>query len=65
MRGYIDGHAPDVLPRLESRIRALVGEKFILPAINALLNSLCALLLVSGPAVAGPWPGTLVLTPEG
>jgi uncharacterized membrane protein YozB (DUF420 family)/peroxiredoxin len=46
--GYVDGSSPSLLPQLESRIRELVRAKFFLPAVNAGLNSLCAVLLVLG-----------------
>jgi uncharacterized membrane protein YozB (DUF420 family)/cytochrome oxidase Cu insertion factor (SCO1/SenC/PrrC family) len=48
MRGYIDGTSPDALPRLQNRVQSLVRGKFVLPAVNAGLNSLCAILLVAG-----------------
>jgi len=48
MRGYIDGSKPDSIPALVERIRTLVRAKFMLPAVNAVLNSLCAVLLVCG-----------------
>ncbi len=48
MRGYIDGSKPGNVFALVSRIRELVGPKFALPAINAGLNGLCAVLLVAG-----------------
>jgi protein SCO1 len=48
MRGYIDGSKPGNVAALVSRTRELVGPKFVLPAINAGLNGLCAVLLVAG-----------------
>jgi protein SCO1/2 len=48
MRGYVDGSDPGMRPRLEDRVRELVRAKFLLPAVNAVLNGLCAVLLVLG-----------------
>jgi protein SCO1/2/putative membrane protein len=48
IRGYIDGREADNIQRLESRIRELVRGKFLLAAVNAGLNTLCAVLLVAG-----------------
>jgi protein SCO1/2/putative membrane protein len=48
MRGYVDGSDPSLVPRLEGRVRDLVRAKFRLPAVNAALNGLCAVLLVAG-----------------
>jgi uncharacterized membrane protein YozB (DUF420 family) len=47
IRGYIDGRDPDNLPRLEHRVWELVQAKY-LPAVNAVLNGMCAVLLVLG-----------------
>jgi uncharacterized membrane protein YozB (DUF420 family)/cytochrome oxidase Cu insertion factor (SCO1/SenC/PrrC family) len=48
IRGYVDGSDPQSLPALVSRVRELARAKFLLPALNAGLNSLCAVLLVAG-----------------
>jgi protein SCO1/2/putative membrane protein len=48
IRGYVDGQDPAAVTELIARIRALAGQKYVLPAINACLNGLCALLLVAG-----------------
>jgi protein SCO1 len=48
MRGYVDGSSLSNVPRLEERVRELVRAKFVLPALNAVLNALCAMLLIVG-----------------
>jgi protein SCO1/2 len=56
MRGYVDGSDANLVSRLENRVRHLIrstvperdSSKYMLPAVNALLNSLCAVLLVLG-----------------
>jgi uncharacterized membrane protein YozB (DUF420 family) len=48
MRGYVDGSSPGMRPQLEERVRSLVKAKFLPAAVNAALNSVCALLLVAG-----------------
>ncbi len=48
IRGYIDGREPGSAEALAERVRELVREKFVLPKINAALNSVCVLLLVAG-----------------
>jgi protein SCO1/2/putative membrane protein len=48
IRGYIDGQDPVAVDALITQIRSLAGQKYALPAINAGLNGLCALLLVAG-----------------
>src|SRR5262249_40096530 len=37
IRGYVDGQDPDNVASIESRVRSLVREKFLLPAVNASL----------------------------
>jgi protein SCO1/2/putative membrane protein len=51
IRGYIrDGRDPDQVRQLADRVRALAGRPLaqVLPAVNAGLNGLCAILLVAG-----------------
>jgi protein SCO1/2/putative membrane protein len=55
IRGYFDGrevdddgNPVDDLPRLEREIAALRGRDSRLPAVNAVLNATCAMLLVLG-----------------
>jgi len=51
IRGYIrDGRDPEQIKELEEQIRVLAAGplRVVLPALNALLNSTCALLLVLG-----------------
>src|ERR1043166_2693578 len=46
--GYADGKAPDAPDVVTRHVRALAGQKYVLPAVNAALNGLCAALLVLG-----------------
>jgi len=58
IRGYFDGTEPEDLPRLEGQIDSLLRQSWVrdhvllwqnrLPAVNAVLNGLSVLLLVSG-----------------
>jgi protein SCO1/2 len=48
MRGYVDGRDASVAPEFAEQARALAAERYRLPALNAVLNSLSALLLVCG-----------------
>jgi protein SCO1/2/putative membrane protein len=48
IRGYVNGKNPDEIDPLVRRVRELAGERYRLPAVNAVLNSLCAVFLVSG-----------------
>jgi protein SCO1/2/putative membrane protein len=48
IRGYVDGTDPKAVDALIGRVRRLAGEKYIQPAINAVLNGLCAVLLIAG-----------------
>ena len=47
VRGYFDGTNPEEVEKLKRKIKAIVPQS-PLPAVNALLNSLSALLLVVG-----------------
>jgi protein SCO1/2/putative membrane protein len=47
--GYIDdGRDPAQVAQLESRVRALMPLKRFLPAMNAVLNGTCTVLLIAG-----------------
>ncbi len=46
--GYADGTDPSVVPALVGRLRELAAAKYALPAANAMLNGLCAILLLAG-----------------
>ncbi len=48
IRGYVDGKEESEVLRLAERIRQLVRAKYFMPPINAMLNGLCAILLVLG-----------------
>lgn len=48
MHGYIDGRDHDSLPILAEHIRQLAAERYVQPAVNAGLNSLCTVLLLLG-----------------
>jgi protein SCO1 len=48
IRGYVDGRDPDAIDPLVRRVRALAAERYRLPMLNALLNTLCAGLLITG-----------------
>ncbi len=48
IRGYVDGQDRDAVNALILRIRELAGQKYRLPAFNASLNALCAVLLCAG-----------------
>lgn len=48
IRGYVDGQDPAAVSVLIDRMRALAGEKYVQPALNAGLNGLCVLLLLAG-----------------
>jgi protein SCO1/2/putative membrane protein len=46
--GYVDGTNPEAAAVVARHVRAIAGRKYILPAVNAGLNGLCAVLLVTG-----------------
>jgi protein SCO1 len=46
--GYVNGTAPDAAEVVARHIRDVAGRKYGLPALNATLNGLCALLLIAG-----------------
>jgi protein SCO1/2/putative membrane protein len=46
--GYVDGTNPDAAEIVARHVREVAARKYFLPAINATLNGLCALLLVAG-----------------
>ena len=48
LRGYIDGRDHDSVPLLVQQVRQLAAERYVLPAVNAGLNSLCTVLLLLG-----------------
>ncbi len=48
IHGYSDGSDPRAVERLTARIRQLAGGKYYLPAVNAVLNALCGVLLIAG-----------------
>src|SRR5207253_3394503 len=48
IRGYIDGKDLQTIAPLVGRVRSLVRTRYVLPALNAALNILCAVLLVAG-----------------
>ena len=48
MRGYIDGQDLTTAPRIQQRMRSLAAARYLLPAVNAGLNSLCTILLIAG-----------------
>jgi protein SCO1 len=54
--GYVDGTAPDAAEVVARHVRDVAARKYILPAINAVLNALCTVLLVAGYlAIRGRW----------
>ena len=48
MRGYVDGRDPSQVDRLIERVRALASSRYVLPAVNAVLNGICTVLLILG-----------------
>jgi uncharacterized membrane protein YozB (DUF420 family) len=46
--GYVDGTLPEAADTIARHVRLVAARKYILPAVNAGLNALCALLLVAG-----------------
>jgi protein SCO1/2/putative membrane protein len=46
--GYVDGKASDAADVVTRHVRAVAARKYVLPAVNAALNALCAALLVMG-----------------
>ena len=46
--GYVDGRDPANFEPLVARIRQLAGQRYVLPAINSILNGTSAVLLVLG-----------------
>jgi len=48
MRGYVDGRDPEAIPEFVQQIRQVAAERYRLPALNAVLNTCSALLLVIG-----------------
>ncbi len=46
--GRVDGERPDAADIVARHVRAVAERKYALPAINAVLNGLCAVLLVAG-----------------
>ena len=53
IRGYVDGRKPEEVERLEERVKELIrarrrADAAYLPALNAVLNGICALLLALG-----------------
>jgi protein SCO1 len=46
--GRVNGTAPDAAEVVARHIREVAGRKYVLPAVNATLNGLCALLLIAG-----------------
>jgi len=48
IRGRVDGTDPAAVNALIAHIRELAGRKYLLPAFNAMLNAVCAWLLIAG-----------------
>jgi uncharacterized membrane protein YozB (DUF420 family)/cytochrome oxidase Cu insertion factor (SCO1/SenC/PrrC family) len=48
MLGYVDGRNPDNIPILVERVRQLAAQRYVQPAVNAGLNTLCTVLLLLG-----------------
>lgn len=48
MDGYVDGTEPDAADVAARHVRAVAERRYALPAVNAVLNGLCAVLLVAG-----------------
>jgi protein SCO1 len=48
MDGRVDGTRPDAAEIVARHVHAAAGRKYVLPAVNAVLNGLCAVLLVTG-----------------
>jgi protein SCO1/2/putative membrane protein len=48
MDGYTDGKTADAADVITRHVRAVAARKYDLPALNALLNTLCTVLLVAG-----------------
>jgi protein SCO1 len=46
--GYVDGRVPDAAEIVARHVREVAVRKYVLPAINAILNGLCTVLLVAG-----------------
>jgi protein SCO1/2/putative membrane protein len=46
--GFVNGTQPDAADVVTRHVREVAGRKYTLPAVNAVLNGLCALLLVAG-----------------
>ena len=46
--GYADGTRPESAEVVAARVRQLAARRYVLPAVNAVLNTLCTLLLVAG-----------------
>lgn len=46
--GRVNGTAPDAAEVVARHVREVAARKYVLPAINALLNALCTVLLVAG-----------------
>lgn len=46
--GYVDGRDPTVVGELVERVRNVAAQRYRLPAFNAILNSLCTVLLILG-----------------
>jgi len=46
--GYTNGQASDAADVVARHVRAIAARKYVLPAVNATLNGLCAVLLVLG-----------------
>jgi protein SCO1/2/putative membrane protein len=64
IRGYVDGRKPEEVERLAERVKELVragrrADAADLPALNAVLNGTCAVLLALGfVAIRGRWVRT-------
>jgi protein SCO1 len=48
MRGYVDGRDPAVIPEFVEKIRLVAAQRYRLPALNAVLNTCSAVLLLIG-----------------
>ena len=48
IRGYANGKNAEEIEPLVRRVRELAGDRYVLPRINAGLNSLCTILLLGG-----------------
>jgi protein SCO1/2 len=48
IRGYVDGTDVAVVPLVVERLRELAAPRYLLPAGNAVLNTMCTVLLVVG-----------------